>query len=258
MDDALNSPMVELHNLTVSYNRHPALHHVSGAFKKGSLTAVLGPNGAGKSTLLKSVLGLLPYEGSITLACPRTHIAYLPQQLDIDRSFPISVLDCVQQGSLQTVGLFGGLSQAQTRQALSALHSVGIAELAQRPISTLSTGQFQRVLFARLMLQDADLILLDEPFAAVDSRTTTDLMAIVASWHAAGRTVIAVLHDEALALSEFAQTLLLSKKLVAWGNASDVLTPANLQLAQSMTHGWEPEAEHCNLTGLQKLNRAAA
>ena len=159
----------------MSYDRHPAVHHVSAEIPAAEMTAIVGPNGAGKSTLLKALLGLAPHiEGRIECAAKR--IAYLPQQAEIDRSFPISVFDTVLLGRWSRFGGFGAAKHVDIHDAQHAIEAVGLSGFERRPIDTLSVGQFQRVLFARLLLQDADLVLLDEPFAAIDSKTVADLM----------------------------------------------------------------------------------
>jgi zinc/manganese transport system ATP-binding protein len=235
--------VVTLDGLTVTYRDRPTLHAVSGCFAPGSLTAVVGPNGAGKSTLLKSILSLLPVaQGGLTVSTPRERIAYLPQQSAIDRSFPITVLDCVLLGAWQAAGAWGGLDSAVQDAADAALHTVGLCGFAQRPIGALSSGQFQRVLFARLLLQDADLILLDEPFNAIDSKTTAELLALVADWHARQRTVIAVLHDHAQVHRHFPQTLLLARGVVAWGETAQVMTPQHLGQARLLGESWDDHA----------------
>ena len=242
-------PVISIDNLTVAYRRHPALHHVSGAFEQGSLTAVIGPNGAGKSTLLKSILGLIRASSGRVVTIPqRKHIAYLPQQADIERSFPISVFDCVLLGYWQRTGLFGRIDAAMRERADAALSAVGLNGFGARPVGSLSAGQFQRVLFARILLQDAELILLDEPFNAIDARTTSDLLAIVQGWHAEGRTVIAVLHDYDQVRAQFPQTLLLARNVVAWGATDTVLTPANLQRAKAMSEAQDDHAPICEVT----------
>lgn len=235
--------MIALDNLTVSYRRHPALHHVTGRFDTGSLTAVVGPNGAGKSTLLKSLLGLLPREGEVHIGCDRRRIGYLPQQADIDRSFPLTVMDCVLLGFWQGAGLFGGISATQRRQAAQALQAVGLQGFATRPVGSLSAGQFQRVLFARLVVQDAELILLDEPFTAVDSTTTAALLGVVTQWHRQGRTVIAVVHDDEQVRRAFPQCLMLAREVVAWGETAEVMTTAHLRQAQVLAGQWEAAAD---------------
>jgi zinc/manganese transport system ATP-binding protein len=239
---------VALENLTVAYRRHPALHHVSGCFEKGSLTAVIGPNGAGKSTLLKSMLGLVRVNGGgIGIGPQRKRIAYLPQQAEIERGFPISVLDCVLLGYWQRIGLFGRVGPSMQQRAYAALAAVGLEGFDQRAVGSLSAGQFQRVLFARILLQDAELILLDEPFNAIDARTTSDLLAIIRGWHAEGRTVIAVLHDYDQVRTQFPQALLLARNVVAWGATEAVLTSANLQRAKAMAEAQDDHAPICEV-----------
>ena len=240
--------MVRLDNLTVSYRQHPALHHISACFKPASLTAVMGPNGSGKSTLLKSIVGLLPTAGgSATVSVPRDQIAYLPQLTDIDRSFPISVRDCVLLGCWPEKGAWRGVGKKGLAQVDDALHSVALEGFENRPISSLSSGQFQRVLFARLLVQDASLILLDEPFNSIDSKTTHSLLALIQQWHQQKRCVIVVLHDEAQALAHFPQTLLLAREVVAWGATSEVLTDAHLTRARAMAEAWDEDAELCEI-----------
>lgn len=237
-------PAIGIRDLTVAYDRVPAVHHLTGSFAPGSLTAIVGPNGAGKSTLLKTIAGLLPPdEGAIALdGGPRERIAYLPQLAEIDRSFPISVLDAVTLGLWREVGLFRAITGDHVKRARAALASVGLDGFETKQVGALSAGQLQRALFARLMLQDAGLILLDEPFAAVDERTSADLMALVAAWHAEGRTVIAVLHDLDRVRESFPQTLLMAREPVAWGPTEDVLTPENLRRARYISDGWSDAA----------------
>lgn len=239
--------LVQLDNLTLGYQRHPAVHHIAGAFGEGSLTAIVGPNGAGKSTLLKGIMGLLkPLQGGVTLCgLPRQAIAYLPQQAEIDRSFPISVLDTVLLGHWRQVGAFRAMSPAMRDEAHAALAAVGLSGFENRPIGTLSSGQFQRVLFARTLLQDARLILLDEPFTAIDARTTADLLKVVHRWHGELRTVVAVLHDIEQVRAHFPDTLLLAREVVAWDSTAEALSPANLRRARAMAEAWDDDAMVC-------------
>jgi zinc/manganese transport system ATP-binding protein len=238
--------MVKLDNLTVSYRQHPALHHLSGHFAKGSLTAVFGPNGSGKSTLLKSIVGLLPAaDGCATVSVPRKRVAYLAQLPDIDRGYPINVQDCVVLGCWQARGAWWGMTHGDLSRLRGAMQTVGLEGLENRPISTLSSGQLQRVLFARLLVQDADLILLDEPFNAIDEKTTALLLGVVAQWHRQQRTVIAVLHEEMQVRQHFPQTLLLAREAVAWGPTAQTLTEANLARTAAMAEAWDDAAEIC-------------
>lgn len=240
---------LRVENLTVSYHHHPAVHHVSCVFDTGSLTAIIGPNGAGKSSLMDALGGRLrPTTGTVQRAEPkRGKLAYLPQQSEIDRSFPLRVLDVVMLGAWRSLGLFGGASASTLRQAREALAAVGLSGFEQRLIGELSVGQFQRVLFARVMLQDAPVILLDEPFNAIDERTTADLMTLVRRWHQEKRTVLAVLHDMELVRAHFPQSLLLARELVAFGDTAEVLSPENLQRARHMAENWDEDAESCQV-----------
>ena len=239
--------MIELRDVTLAYDRRPAVHHLSGRFETGSLTAIVGPNGAGKSTLLKALAGALrPTEGSLDLGGLRARdIAYLPQQASLDRSFPIDVADIVAMGDFGVSGLFGAVSGAGRRRARAALEADGLGGFEARPIGTQSAGQFQRVLFARMLVQDARLILLDEPFAAIDQRTTGDLLDLVGRWHAEKRTVIAVLHDFEQVRARFPEALYLAREAVGWGPTASVLTAANQLRARSMAETWDPGAEIC-------------
>jgi zinc/manganese transport system ATP-binding protein len=246
----VNGASVAIEDLTVAYERHPALHHLSGCFEPGSLTAIIGPNGAGKSTLVKAIAGTVrPAGGHIRCIGAEAHgLAYLPQQSEIERSFPISVLDTVLLGHWRRIGWRRAVPPDAAAAALDALHTVGLGRFEDRPIGTLSVGQFQRVLFARLMLQDAPLILLDEPFTALDLRTTNDLLTLVERWRDEGRTIIAVLHDFDQVRRHFPQTLLLARERVAWGATETVLTPANLARARHMAEAWDEDAHACAVT----------
>ncbi len=238
---------IALHNLTVAYRGHPVVHHLSGEFAPGSLTAVVGPNGAGKTSLLAAITGSLrPVEGQVHVgAALRGRIAWLPQQAAIDRSFPLRVFDLVALGHWARVGSFKALAGPQREQVHAALHAVGLGGFERRSIGELSAGQFQRVLFARVLLQDAPVILLDEPFNAIDARTTADLLAVVARWHTEARTVIAVLHDLEQVRDHFHHTLLLARRCVAWGPTAQVLRADNLLRARQTAEGWDDDAPVC-------------
>ncbi|QEI06983.1 ABC transporter ATP-binding protein [Pigmentiphaga aceris] len=242
---------IRLENLTVAYRRHPVVHHVSGSFVPGELTAIVGPNGAGKSSLLKSLVGLLPAsDGRIDLAGLRPRdIGYLPQQSSLDRSFPLTVGDVVTLGHWHSSGWFRGVSREARLAAERKLDVVGLAGFAPRNVDELSMGQFQRVLFARLLVQDARVILLDEPFTSLDAKTTDDLLAVVQNWRREQRTVIAVLHDMEQVRRHFPQTLLMARECIGWGDTAAVLTPANLLRANGMTPTWTGHAPICDIDG---------
>ncbi|MBV8657628.1 MAG: metal ABC transporter ATP-binding protein [Burkholderiales bacterium] len=239
---------LSLTDVTLTYHRHPVVHHVTGQFVPGELTAVVGPNGAGKSTLLKAIAGLQPlHDGRIDFGDYNPHqFAYLPQAAAVARDFPITVQDAVLLGDWQHSGWFGRISRTTRQRADDALAHVGLSGFGKRPIDELSAGQFQRVLFARLLLADAQLILLDEPFTALDARTTSELLAIVSGWRNEGRTVIAVLHDYAQVRTYFPQTLLLAKECIAWGETSQVLTAENVAHANGMSPAWDSHADVCH------------
>ncbi|MFS2156864.1 zinc ABC transporter ATP-binding protein AztA [Pseudomonas sp. Pseusp122] len=241
------SAAIALDNLTVAYERRPAVHHLSGRFEAGSLTAIVGPNGAGKSTLIKAIAGTMkPAEGRVDRGALATHtLGYLPQAAEIDRSFPLSVADTVAMGAWRSIGPFRGLSRDQGRRTRESLQAVGLEGFEGRSIGSLSSGQFQRVLFARLLLQDAAVILLDEPFTAIDARTTNDLLQLVRAWHGQGRTVIAVLHDIDQVRQHFPQTLLMAREAIAWGSTAEVLSVENLRRARNMAEFWSADAELC-------------
>jgi zinc/manganese transport system ATP-binding protein len=238
---------VKLRDVTLGYDRHPAVHHLSVEIAPGALVAVVGPNGAGKSTLFRGIVGILkPLAGSIDLGGMSPHdIAYLPQTADIDRSFPISVYDFVGTGLWRSRGLFGGFGMREQAQIGGAIAAVGLNGFEGRAIGTLSGGQMQRMLFARVLLQDAPLIVLDEPFNAIDARTTADLVALVRRWHAERRTVLAALHDMELVRANFPETLLLARSPVAWGPTQEVLTAENLADARRMCEAFDDAAAPC-------------
>ncbi len=242
-----DSAAVRIRDLTVTHQRHPAVHHLSGALRRGSLTAIVGPNGAGKSSLLDALIGRLqPAGGHIDFADGlRGNVAYLPQQSNIDRSFPIRLLDLVMLGHWSRIGALRGAGADLHRQARDALAAVGLGGFEQRLIAHLSVGQFQRALFARVVLQDAQLILLDEPFNGIDSRTSADLLAVVARWHGEARTVVAVLHDLDQVRANFPETLLLAREAIAWGPTEQVLLPENLLRARRMAESWDDTAPRC-------------
>jgi zinc/manganese transport system ATP-binding protein len=238
---------LQFRNLTLGYDRHPAVHHLDGAVEAGTLTAVVGPNGAGKSTLFKGVVGVIkPLAGRIERnGVDPQDIAYLPQIAEIDRSFPINVYDMVAMGLWRSKGLFGGIGRKDRDAVEHAIGAVGLTGFEPRPIGTLSGGQMQRMLFARLLLQDARVIVLDEPFNAIDTKTCADLIALIRRWHGEQRTVLTALHDLELVKAHFPETLLLAREPVAWGKTADVLTPDNWTRARHMCEAFDDQAQAC-------------
>ncbi|MHC5653711.1 zinc ABC transporter ATP-binding protein AztA [Stappia sp. ICDLI1TA098] len=232
-------------DLTLGYNSHPAIHHLDGSVRKGSLTAVVGANGSGKSTLMKGIAGVLqPMAGSCSLASG-VSIAYLPQQSELDRSFPARVIDLVSLGLWPRRGMFARHRAEDRKSLIEALSAVGLGGFGNRPIDTLSGGQLQRALFARVLVQDANLILLDEPFNAIDARTVTDLIKLIKRWHGEKRTVMVVVHDLDLVRQHFPEAILLARRPVAWGGACDALSTENLLRARQFHEAWDEDAPWC-------------
>jgi zinc/manganese transport system ATP-binding protein len=219
---------------------------VSGSIASGSLTAIAGPNGAGKSTLLKAIMGeMRPSGGQIEHQLQRTDFGYLPQAADINRRFPVTVLDTVMMGAWRQMGAFGRVSRDEMAKARAAVSAVGLEGFETRLIGALSSGQLQRVLFARLLLQDAKVILLDEPFTAIDARTTRDLIDIIRRWHGDGRTIIAVLHDFEQIRAHFPETLLIAREMIDWGPTATAMSAENLMKARAMAERWDEDADTC-------------
>ncbi len=227
---------VTLQGVSLGYGGKPVVENVSGVIAEGDLLAAVGPNGAGKSTLLKALAGLhRPMAGIIapgTRPCPRP--AYMPQHSAIDQSFPMSVLDFVAMGLWHEIGFWRPVSRPQLERVRVALSQVGLAGNLGQRIGTLSGGQLRRALFARASLQDASLILLDEPFAGIDDATAADLLDMIRVWHAEGRTVVAALHDIDQVRAHFPRVLLLAGRVIGWGDTRTVLTEANLATARAI------------------------
>jgi zinc/manganese transport system ATP-binding protein len=236
---------ISLHDVTLGYEGHVAVRHLTGRFAQGSMTAIIGPNGSGKSTLLKAMAGLLkPMQGNIVATGNAT--AFLPQGNSIEPTFPATVEDLVSLGLWRKHGWFSGLSHNDHHAVHHALATVGLDGFATRSLEGLSGGQLQRVLFARLYLQDCPVILLDEPFSAIDQHTVEDMMALLRQWQAKGRTILAVLHDMALVSQHFPQTLLLAREMIGWGATHTVLTAENLHKARILQENWNSNAPWCH------------
>ena len=216
----------------------PAVHHVSAVIPAGEMTAIVGPNGAGKSTLLKALMGLVPrVEGRIN-AAPGASPTCRSRPRSIATDFGVRYRAARPLVALRRFRRGGARRHPTPRGTRSKRW--GLAGFERRPIETLSIGQFQRVLFARLLLQDADVVvLLDEPFAAIDSRTVADLMEVIKRWQAERRTVVAVLHDLDQVRREFPNSLLLARELVDAGPTGGVLSIENLRRARAMAEAWD-------------------
>ncbi|MDK4679768.1 metal ABC transporter ATP-binding protein [Kingella negevensis] len=237
---------IVVNNLTVSYNVRPAVHHVDMEFPQHCMYAIFGPNGAGKSTLLKAIMGLLRCDtGSVQWqGMTRRDIAYLPQQSDVDRSQPMTVFELAAMGLWYEIGFFGGVTAAQRERVQAALNRVEMGEFAERGIGELSNGQFQRVLFARMLVQDAKFLLLDEPFNAVDAKTTYAMLELLRQENQAGRAVVAVLHDYEQVRAYFPNTFLIAREKVACGKTETVLQDEWLNKASMLAQAAD-EDEWC-------------
>lgn len=230
--------MISLRDVTCLQGRMVAVEKVSCDFAPG-LSAIAGPNGAGKTTLLRAIAGLHRLAGgeiNIDGKCPK--VALLPQATGLDRRFPITCRELVAFGAWGKTGPFATLLSVDQKRIDAAMEQMGLGRLRDRLVGALSAGQFQRVLFARLIVEDRPSILLDEPFTAVDTATEADLLALLHVWEREGRTVVAVLHDNEMILQHFPTTLLLARHAVAFGPSASVLSGANRQAARRFSEEW--------------------
>lgn len=241
----MSDTCIQFDDLTLGYRHHPAVHHLVGRVARGSLTAVVGANGSGKSTLLKAIVGLLPPMAGRLAVAPWARVAYLSQHSDLDRTFPARVVDLVALGLWPRRGLLRRHCREDRDAVGAALGAVGLEGFERRALDTLSGGQLQRALFARVLVQDANLILLDEPFNAIDARTVSDLMALIQRWHGEDRTVMVVVHDLDLVRAQFPEALLLARRPVAWGDARATLSAENLRRARRFHEAWDENTPWC-------------
>ena len=228
--------MIRIENLSVSYKETLALKDISLVLQGPTITGIIGPNGAGKSTLLKGMLGIIPHEGHAFIDDKEMKkslkkVAYVEQKIHIDYNFPIKVKECVSLGLYPSIPLFHTLKASHWKKVADALEIVGLSDYAERQISQLSGGQFQRVLIARCLVQDADYILLDEPFVGIDSVSEEIIMNTLRDLKKAGKTVLIVHHDLGKVAHYFDQVLLLNKELIAFGPTKETFTQANLKQA---------------------------
>lgn len=218
--------MISLENLHIGYGGRCIAPVINGEFRTASMTAVIGDNGCGKSTLLKTLVGLLPpVNGRVVWQDnKRPRIAWLLQINELDRQFPLRVQDVVSMGCWPRCSLFVSL-RGQQRSVDQALERVGLSKMRRDPIETLSGGQFQRMLFARLLVQRAMLVLLDEPFTGVDEETSSLLMGLITEMYQQGKTVIAVLHDQLRVMRNFPEILRISHRHIEWGMTTQLCAP---------------------------------
>ena len=226
--------MIEMKNLSVSYQGQLALEPTSLTIKGPTITGIIGPNGAGKSTLIKGMLGIVENEGQTFLdrkpmKQELSKIAYVEQKIHIDYNFPIKVKECVSLGLYPKIKLFQRLKASDWEKVARALKIVGLEDFAERQISQLSGGQFQRVLIARCLVQEADYIFLDEPFVGIDSVSEEIIMTTLRQLRKAGKTILIVHHDLSKVVAYFDQVLLLNKKVVAFGSTESTFTKENMQ-----------------------------
>ena len=228
--------MIRIENLSVSYKETLALKDISLALHGPTITGIIGPNGAGKSTLLKGMLGIIPHQGQAFLDDKEVkkslhRIAYVEQKINIDYNFPIKVKECVSLGLFPSIPLFRSLNAKHWKKVQEALEIVDLADYAERQISQLSGGQFQRVLIARCLVQEADYILLDEPFVGIDSVSEEIIMNTLRDLKKAGKTVLIVHHDLSKVPHYFDQVLLVNREVIAFGPTKETFTEANLKEA---------------------------
>lgn len=230
MINQVTSPVIEVHDLTVSYDQSPVLWNVDLSLPSGKLIGILGPNGAGKSTLIKAIMGLVkPTSGYVKifehlLEDVRNRISYVPQRESVDWNFPASVLDVVMMGTYGKLGLFKRPGKKEKEIALGCLDQVGMMSFVNRQISELSGGQQQRVFIARALAQEADLYLMDEPFAGVDMATETAIFQLLKDMTAKGKTIVVVHHDIHSAMNYFDWIIMLNLHLVGSGPTELVMT----------------------------------
>jgi manganese/zinc/iron transport system ATP- binding protein len=228
-------PALEVHDLTVSYQRKPVLWNVDLAVPQGKLVGILGPNGAGKSTLIKAVMGLIPLSSGWVqvfgkpVKSQREKVAYVPQRESVDWTFPVTAMDVVLMGRYGSIPWYRRIGRKEKELARQALDKVGMAAYADRQISNLSGGQQQRVFLARALVQDSQVYLMDEPFAGVDAATESAIVKLLQDLRAAGKTVLLVHHDLQTAREYFDMLILLNMRLVAFGPTGQVFTPELLQ-----------------------------
>ncbi len=243
--DGSKTPLT-VRGLTVSYAQKPALFSVDAAFPSSAMSAIIGPNGAGKSTFLKAILNITPrLSGDVavhgkSLEQSRQRIAYVPQRASIDWDFPTTVIDVVIMGLYRKLGLLGWVTKSHTEAAYDALERVGMADFADRQIGQLSGGQQQRVFLARALVQNADLYLLDEPFAGVDAATERAIIEVLKELKFDNKSVVCVHHDLATVDAYFDYVLLINVRKIAEGHVAATFTPENLQA----TYGGRLAASH--------------
>lgn len=235
MKDPVSSVPLSVYDLTVAYHRKPVIWDIAFDIPPGALVGVVGPNGAGKSTLLKAILNLVPIaSGRVSIfgrpySQVRGRVGYVPQRESVDWDFPVNALDVVTMGLYRELGWCRPVRKRHRERAMQALEQVGIPELASRQISQLSGGQQQRTFLARALVQDADLYLMDEPFAAVDAATEKAIVDLLRDMQQRGKTTLVIHHDLQTVPEYFDYVVLLNMRIVAHGPIQEIYTQENLQ-----------------------------
>jgi manganese/zinc/iron transport system ATP- binding protein len=225
-----NTSPIEAHDLTVAYRKRPVLWNIDFKLPEGQLIGLIGPNGAGKSTLIKAIMGLLPFTSGFVkiygkpFQRQRERVAYVPQRETVDWDFPTNALDVVLMGRFGRLSLLGRPSKEDREIAYECLKKVSMEAYAHRQISQLSGGQQQRVFLARALAQNADIYLMDEPFAGVDVATEKAIIALLKELKNQGKTIIVVHHDLHTVVEYFDWVMLLNMRLVAFGPTAETLT----------------------------------
>lgn len=232
--------MLKVCNISVFYNNFLALDKISFELKKGTITGIIGPNGAGKSTLLKSILNIIPHQGKIIFVNENSKkklkkVAYVEQKTTIDTTFPIKVRECVSLGTYAEIKVFRKVKNKEWNKVTEALQKVNLLGYSNCQIGELSGGQFQRVLIARCLVQNAEYILLDEPFVGIDSVSERIIMNILKELKTQGKTILIVHHDLSKVKNYFDNVLILNKNLIAQGKVADVFNEFNLKKAYGDT-----------------------
>ena len=231
----MNSPALELHDLTVSYAKKPVLYGVDVQVPQGALVGIIGPNGAGKSTMIRAIMGLLPLSSGWvqifgeSFEKARHRVGYVPQREQVDWDFPVNVMDVVMMGRYGRLGWLKRPTREDRRIAEESLEKVGMLPFRNRQIANLSGGQQQRVFLARALAQQSDLYLMDEPFAGVDATTERAIIALLRDLKEQGKTILVVHHDLTTAKEYFDHLMLLNMRLVAFGKTEDIFTVDLLQ-----------------------------
>jgi manganese/zinc/iron transport system ATP- binding protein len=228
-------PPIEVHDLTVSYDKKPVLWNIDVVIPEGQIIGIIGPNGAGKSTLIKAIMGLLPAESGWVkiygepLERQRRLVGYVPQRESVDWDFPVTVRDVVLMGTYGRLGLLRRPGKSEHELCQRCLEQVGMAAFANRQIANLSGGQRQRVFLARALAQDSRIYLMDEPFVGVDAATESAIIELLRTLKEQGRTLLVVHHDLQTAPDYFDSILMLNMRLVAFGPTTEVFTTSLLQ-----------------------------